>query len=87
MAEVGRGEVGLGGGGGGGASLLSAQPRSGTKREVELGSHCELDRPLLQVSTAACLDAVFVTVFRAAVERENCGVCYLLRTGEHLMFW
>ena len=49
---------------------------------MELGSHTELDCPLLQVSTAGSLDTVFVTLFRAAVERACCGVHKLLRTGE-----
>ena len=31
--------------------------RSGLNREVELGSHSELARPLLQVSTAGCPDS------------------------------
>ena len=48
------------------------------KREVELGSHSVLGYPSFQVSTAGSLDAVFVTVFRAAVERASCGIRKLL---------
>ena len=51
------------------------------KREVELGSHSELDCLLLQIPTAGLLDSVFVTLFHTAVERANCGVYKLLCTG------
>ena len=52
--------------------------------EVEPGSRSELDRCLLlQVPTAGCLDSVFVTLCRTAVERASCGghCDNLLRTG------
>ena len=38
---------------------------------MELGSHCELDCPLLQVSTAGCPDSVFVTLWLSVTLRRT----------------
>ena len=48
------------------------EPRGGLNKEVELGSHGELDNPLLQVSTVGSLGTVFVSVPRATVQRASC---------------
>ena len=61
-----------------------SEPRSGLKREVELGSRGELDDPLLQVSTAGSPDSFFVAVSRTTVERVSCREHKLLRAGEVL---
>ena len=39
---------------------MYAEPRSSLNREMELGSHSELDSPLFQVSAAGSPDTVFV---------------------------
>ena len=59
--------------------MFGTQPRTGVKREVELGSHSQLDSPLLQLSTAGCRDSVLVTLFRTAVQKTSCEVDKLLR--------
>ena len=61
-----------------------SDPRSGLKREVELGSRGELGDPLLQVSTAGSPDSFFVAVSRTTVERVSCREHRLLRAGEVL---
>ena len=48
---------------------------------MELGCHRVLDCPLLHIPTSGCLDSVFVTLVRTAVERASCRVHKLLRTG------
>ena len=40
----------------------------------KLGSHSELNSPLLRVSSSGCPDSAFETLFRSAVERVSCGV-------------
>ena len=62
-------------------------------REVELGSHRELDNPLLQLFLSSCFsDTVLVTLFRTAVETAVSEVHKLLCTGGVLtsltsLFW
>jgi len=51
------------------------------KREVELGSHSELDYLLLQIPTPGLSDSVFVTLFCTAVEKASCRVHKLLCNG------
>ena len=52
------------------------------RREVELGSHRELDNPLLQLFLNSCfLDTVFVTLLRTAVETAVSKAHKLLHTG------
>ena len=58
-------------------------------REVELGSHGELDSLLLPVSTVGALVSVFVTVFRTAIQfKEQVAEytsCFPLE--QHLLVW
>ena len=57
----------------------STEPWNDLKKEVELGSHSELDCPLLQLSTAGFSDSASLReVFRTGVETSICGV----HTGE-----
>ena len=41
------------------------------KREMELGSHSELDSFLLQVSTAGLSDSLFVTLFAQLLKEQG----------------